>query len=59
MILYKNSVCEIIARKQKNGLYAITQKTKRVWGRMYEEKVLRIDISKNDLQNLKKQLATF
>jgi hypothetical protein len=59
MILYKNGVCEIVARKQKNGLYTITQKTKRVWGRMYDEKVLRIDISKNDLQNLKNQLATF
>lgn len=59
MILYKNNVCEIIARKQKNGLFTITQKTKRVWGRMYEEKILRINISKNDLENLKNQLATF
>lgn len=58
MILYKNGVCEIVARKQKNGLYTITQKTKRVWGRMYEEKILRVDISKNDLHNLKNQLAT-
>lgn len=58
MILYKNSVCEIIARKQKNGLYSITQKTKRVWGRMYDEKILRVNISKNDLNNLKNQLAT-
>lgn len=59
MILYKNSVCEIIARKQKNGLFEIVQKTKKIFGRGFDEKTLRLDISKNDLENLKKQLATF
>jgi hypothetical protein len=59
MILYKNSVCEIVARKQKNGLFEIVQKTKKIFGRGFDEKTLRLDISKNDLENLKKQLATF
>lgn len=58
MILYKNGVCEIIARKQKNGLFEIVQKTKKIFGRGFDEKTLRLDISKNDLENLKKQLAT-
>lgn len=58
MILYKNGVCEIVARKQKNGLFEIVQKTKKIFGRSFDEKTLRLDISKNDLENLKKQLAT-
>ena len=58
MILYKNSVCEIVARKQKNGLFEIVQKTKKIFGRGFDEKTLRLDISKNNLENLKKQLAT-
>lgn len=58
MILYKNNVCEIVARKQKNGLFEIIQKTKKIFGRGFDEKTLRLDISKNDLENLKKQLAT-
>ena len=56
MIFYKSKYCKIESEKQLNGLFSVVQKTKNIFGNSYEEITLKTDLTKADLQNLKKIL---